>query len=740
MNTERWQQLDQLLDAALERSPAERAIFLAEVCADDEALRQQLEELLRSEVAVAEFIEVPAVAMAAELMVGKQSPPLLVGQQLDHYTIVAQLGAGGMGEVYQAHDTRLGRAVAIKVLPVAFAHDVDRLRRFEQEARAISALNHPNIVTLHEFSEADGLHFLATEFIDGVTLRERLAVGRFELQEAMEIVIQMASGLAVAHEAGIIHRDIKPENVMLRRDGIVKVLDFGLAKLKAQSGVQATSAVSQETLPGLVMGTVGYMSPEQLRGQTVDARSDIFSLCVLFYEMLAGRALFTGATVAEVAAAVLHSASAPLQPDVPGTPAELERIIAQGLQKDCELRAARMQDLLTELKNLKLELDVAAKLKGAAAPATQAEPKPLAAPVSQVAAPALPQLPSSRSHALGALLEPVGGAVPLDSRFYLARLTDEKFRAAISRQDSIVLVKGARQVGKTSLLARGLQQAREVGAKVVLTDFQNLSADEMASAEKLLLSLAESFADQLELDITAQQIWKAGRSPGINFEQFLRREVLAKVAAPLVWGLDEVDRLFTCAFGSEIFGLFRSWHNKRALDPAGPWSRLTLAIAYATEAHLFITDLNQSPFNVGTRLQLEDFSFEQVAELNQRYGAPLRAEAEIARFFRLFSGHPYLVRRGLYELVSEDCPLVTLEARAAHDEGPFGDHLRRLLVSLAQDSELGEVVRGLLRGRPCPTAESFYRLRTAGLVTGDTARDARLRCQLYTAYLETQLL
>ncbi len=163
-------------------------------------------------------------------------------------------------------------------------------------------------------------------------------------------------------------------------------------------------------------------------------------------------------------------------------------------------------------------------------------------------------------------------------------------------------------------------------------------------------------------------------------------------------------------------------------------------MAYATEAHLFITDLNQSPFNVGTRLQLEDFSFEQVAELNQRYGTPLRDPAELARFFRLLSGHPYLVCRGLYELVSEDCTLAALEARAAHDEGPFGDHLRRLLVSLAQDSELGEVVRGLLQGRPCPTAESFYRLRTAGLVTGDTARDARLRCQLYTAYLEKQML
>jgi serine/threonine protein kinase len=743
MNAERWRQLDQLLDAVLERAPAERAALLAEACAGDEALRRQIESLLRSAEAVEGFIETPAVALAAELMAEKQAPPLLPGQRLNHYSISTQLGAGGMGEVYQAHDTRLGRAIALKVLPVAFAQDADRLRRFAQEARAISALNHPNIVTLHEVGEAAGVHYLATEFVDGLTLRERLTNGKFELQEALEIVIQMASGLAVAHEAGIIHRDIKPENVMLRRDGIVKVLDFGLAKLKAQSEVQATASANQATLPGLVMGTVGYMSPEQLRGQLVDARTDIFSLSVVLYELVTGRAPFAGATVAEVAAAVLHTEPAPLPRYMTGLPPELERIVRSGLQKEPELRFQSAKDLLVDLKNLKLELAVAAKLRRSGAPAMQPESKPrtLATPPppDEISLP-WPPLPSSRSNSLRALLEPAGGAVPLNSGFYMVRQTDEKFRAAIARQDSIVLVKGSRQVGKTSLLARGLQQAREHGAQVVVTDFQNLSAAELGSAEKLLFSLADSFAEQLDLDVVPQHVWKAGRSPGINFEQFLRREVLAKIAAPLVWGLDEVDRLFTCSFGSEIFGLFRSWHNKRALDPAGPWSRLTLAIAYATEAHLFITDLNQSPFNVGTRLQLEDFSFEQVADLNQRYGTPLREPAEVARFFHLLSGHPYLVRRGLYELVNEACTPAALEAQAAHDEGPFGDHLRRLVVSLTQDRELCEVVRGLLQGRPCPTAESFYRLRSAGLVIGDAARDARLRCQLYTAYLEKHLL
>ncbi|HEX8999731.1 MAG TPA: AAA-like domain-containing protein, partial [Blastocatellia bacterium] len=278
------------------------------------------------------------------------------------------------------------------------------------------------------------------------------------------------------------------------------------------------------------------------------------------------------------------------------------------------------------------------------------------------------------------------------------------------------------------------------GARVVLIDFQSLGQEYFTSSEKLILSLAETLADQLDLDVYPSQMWNSFMSPGINFERFLRREVLAKVQAPIVWGLDEVDRLFNCDFGSDIFGLFRSWHNKRALDPDGPWKRLTQVIAYATEAHLFITDLNQSPFNVGTRLALEDFNYDQVAQLNERYGSPLQDRAEVARYFRLVGGHPFLVRRGLHEMVTRGWVLGRLEAEADHDEGPFGDHLRRLLISLSQDPSLREVVQNVLQGKPSANTDSFYRLRSAGLMSGDSVRDLRPRCQLYANYLEKHLL
>jgi hypothetical protein len=303
-----------------------------------------------------------------------------------------------------------------------------------------------------------------------------------------------------------------------------------------------------------------------------------------------------------------------------------------------------------------------------------------------------------------------------------------------------VLVKGPQEVGKTSLLARGLQRARQLGTRVVLTDLEVFNASQMACAEALLLALVRAIADQLELESSPLAVWHTERGPNENFQRFMRRHVLGAIATPLVWGLDGVDRLFNCDFGTEIFALFRSWHNERALDPTSPWIRLTLAIAYATEAHLFITDLNRSPFNVGTRLTLDDFTPEQVADLNDRYGAPLRDAAELDRYYALVGGHPYLVRRGLDEMITHSTPVATLEARAASDSWIFGDHLHRMLDTVARDPELCEVVRGLLAGPARVPPESFYRLRSAGVLAGDSEGEARLRCRLYRTYLERHLL
>lgn len=337
-------------------------------------------------------------------------------------------------------------------------------------------------------------------------------------------------------------------------------------------------------------------------------------------------------------------------------------------------------------------------------------------------------------------LDPAGGAVPLDSAFYIMRAVDAEMARGISRRVSIVLLKGPGQVGKTSLLARALQTARASGARAVYTNLQLLNAEQLGSAELLLQAIARSISEQLGYGGSVAASWDAEDGPNMNFRRFMRGTIQQDPGTPLVWAVDDIDRLFTCPFGSEIFALLRAWHNERALDPAGPWSWLTLAIAYASEAHLFITDVNQSPFNVGTRLTMEDFTFDQVADLNRRYAAPLRDQSEIGLFLRLVGGHPYLVRRGLQEMSSRGLRLAVVEAQADREDWVYGDHLRRLRTLLHRDSEYLEAMRDLLRSGKLPNPASFYQLRSAGLVAGDTWVDARPRCQLYTRYLEPYLL
>jgi serine/threonine protein kinase/Tfp pilus assembly protein PilF len=290
----------------------------------------------------------------------------MIAQNISHYRIIERIGAGGMGEVYLAEDTRLGRNVALKVLPAEFTKDESRLRRFEQEARAASALNHPNILTVFEVGQTEDQHFIVTEFIEGKTLREYSALTRIELSKTLDISIQVANALSVAHQAGIVHRDIKPENLMLREDGYVKVLDFGLAKLAEEQGpttdTEAVTIAKVATAPGTVMGTASYMSPEQARGLEMDPRTDIFSLGVVLYELIARRLPFEGSTPTDVIVAIVAKEPTPLAQFTPGVPAELERIITKALAKDREERYQTAKDLLIDLKRLKQRLEVEAEI------------------------------------------------------------------------------------------------------------------------------------------------------------------------------------------------------------------------------------------------------------------------------------------------------------------------------------------------------------------------------------------
>jgi eukaryotic-like serine/threonine-protein kinase len=301
-------------------------------------------------------------------------PELVPNTNLSHYRIVSKIGAGGMGEVYLAEDTRLRRKVALKTLPAEFASNRDRMRRFEQEAQAAAALNQPNIAHIYEIGEHDGTNFIVMEFIDGLTLRERMRQTPMKLGEVLDVAVQIASALSAAHAGGIIHRDIKPENIMLRRDAIVKVLDFGLAKLTERVppnlvDTEAPTRAVIKTESGVVMGTAIYMSPEQARGLQVDARTDIFSLGVLVYEMVAGRLPFEGSNTNEILASILSdNEPQPLARFSREVPAELERIVSKALRKDREERYQTARDLLIDLKTLKDEQTFEDKLKRSGQP------------------------------------------------------------------------------------------------------------------------------------------------------------------------------------------------------------------------------------------------------------------------------------------------------------------------------------------------------------------------------------
>lgn len=357
-------------------------------------------------------------------------------QTISHYRIIKKLGEGGMAEVFLAEDTRLKRKVALKFLSAGLTSDEDRLSRFRQEARAASSLNHPCILTVFDIGEADSAHFIATEYVEGETLRRRISKTRMDLAEVLDVGIQVAGALAAAHQAGIVHRDIKPENIMVRPDGYVKLLDFGIAKLTEQRA-EAVDPESGKTLPvrtepGLIMGSPRYMSPEQVRGLEVDARTDIFSLGVVLYEMAAGRPPFDGATVSDAVVSVLHQEPAPLADKCPIAPAELQQIVARALKKDKNERYQTAADLLSDLKRVRQQIELQRDI--ATVPIRSADNSPTISASADPATGAGRTTPTPRpnesptvasSAGLGATRDALGsssaGAVPAPERFVVTR-------------------------------------------------------------------------------------------------------------------------------------------------------------------------------------------------------------------------------------------------------------------------------------------------------------------------------
>jgi len=328
-------------------------------------------------------------------------------------------------------------------------------------------------------------------------------------------------------------------------------------------------------------------------------------------------------------------------------------------------------------------------------------------------------------------------ALAVDSPFYIERDFDARVQQAAG-EPNFVLLKGPRQTGKTSLLARVVQTARRLGTRVILTDMQKFDSAQLTSVDLFLPALAELIAEELCLERAPAESWSARRGASGNFDRFMREEVLGG-AKRMLWAIDEADRFFTYPYATDFFGLLRAWHNERALDATGVWHRLTVAIAYATEAHLFITDMTQSPFNVGRKFLLIDFTVAEVAELNRRYDSPLN-ETEVDSLYELLGGHPYLTQSAFSEIVSRNCRYAEFAAAAASEDGPFAEQMRRVVVGVERSPELLDATRSLLKGKGPMSMDCFYRLRASGVIRGEGARDAVPRCRLYRDYLTRHLL
>lgn len=591
MSPERLRQIDGIFQSAIDLPPERRREFLDRACANDTLLRSEVESLISSHDRSGDFIAGSAADVAAAVLGGDS----LEGGQVAQYQVGARLGSGGMGDVYAATD-RMGRAVALKVLAPRLVADRQYVSRFLQEARAVLALNHPNIVTVYEIGEADGVYYIASELIEGETLRAELSRGRPGLARCLDIAVQACTALAAAHEKGVVHRDIKPENLMLRGDGYVKVLDFGVAKLtdrfRGPVRAGAAPATHLETVAGLLVGTSTYMSPEQARGGEVDARTDVWSCGVLLYEMVSGQLPFGSGGTAEVLARILEREPAPLSSLVDDVPAELQRIVGKALAKDPADRYPAIAPMLEDLKALKQDLDFGRKIRRGRRRATS---------VGVVAA-----VVALAALAIGFLARPYFRSADLDSVAILP------FENATGDPQLDYL-----SDGMTDSLINALARLPDLSVKArsMVFRYKGRNADplEVASAlsvegvvngrlerqgERLVLSLA--LADGAD----GNQIWGERYDGGLKDLATLQGDVARDVARQLQRGLsgeDErtVGNQYTSSGEASRLFLEGRWHVQKvalpevqkgirlleqatAIDPAYALAYVGLADAYRT--------------------------------------------------------------------------------------------------------------------------------------------------------------
>jgi hypothetical protein len=626
------------------------------------------------------------------------------------FKIRGPLTTGGMGLICLAEDLHLQLPVVIKFVLPQYVFDREFDARFEREAKALARVNHANVVMVYEYGKHEEQAFIAMGYVRGKSLRELLNNGEpFSTARVIDIGMQICAGLDQAHRAGVTHRDIKPSNLLIGKRDQVTIIDFGIAKMEG---------TTQYTLTGKQPGTLDYMSPEQARGEKLDLRSDIFSLGVVLYELLAGRRPFQGQYDPAVRYALEYGTPEPLAKHNPQVTVGLQRLMDKALAKAPDQRYQRLEEMWRDLKTEK-ERPTAIAVLPPDAPSLertllQAGPFKMALPPSTTAA-----------------LDSPEGIVAPESKFYVERDGDKAILEEVGRQGATIIILGPQKIGKSCLLARLRLFAERLGKKFALVNFRQIDAETFRDTEGFYRRFCALIAEALEMEVRLDEHWKPDLSNNDRCSRYVSRYILKTLKTPVVLALDDVDRLFEAAFRDNFFGMLRSWHSNRAIEPI--WKQLDLALVTAAEPNRFIRNRQQSPFNVGRSIELEDFTPLQVVELNRLHNSPLNKKEE-EKLFDLVGGHPYLVRLALYGVAAKQYEAAELFAKATDDNGPFGEHLQYLMQQLSDQPELLAGLKQIIRQQSSADDDVYYHLHAMGLVVRRDKYVVVPRCKLYGEY------